>query len=99
MKNALEETVNAVYGELLQKHAADFCSCAQCRDDVIVHALNHARPRYIGTPIGAAVTRVNLSHNQARAEIAVLVYDAMKRVHANPRHGPGQSSTAGGGAR
>jgi hypothetical protein len=96
MKNALEETVGDIYAELLRKHSAEFCACPQCRDDVVVHALNHARPRYVGSQIGAAVTRVNLAHNQARAEIAVLVLDAMKRVRANPRHAT--SAQTGGGA-
>ena len=98
MKNALEETVAVVYDELFRAHRAEFCPCAQCRDDVIVHALNHARPRYIGSPIGAAVTRVGLERAQARAEIAVLVLDAMRRVQANPRHLSAAPLGTGGGA-
>ena len=88
MKNALEEMVGEVYAQLRGRNA-EFCSCERCHDDVIAQALNKARPRYIGgSPIGAAVTRVSLAGDQARAEIAVLVFDAMRRVHLNPRHGP-----------
>jgi competence protein ComFB len=88
MKNALEEMVGEVYRQLRGRNA-EFCSCERCHDDVIAQALNKARPRYIGgSPIGAAVTRVSLAGDQARAEIAVLVFDAMRRVHQNPRHGP-----------
>ena len=88
MKNVLEEMVAEVYAQLRARHP-EFCSCERCLDDVIAQALNKARPRYIGgSPIGAAVTRVSLSSDQARAEIAVVVFDAMRRVNANPRHGP-----------
>jgi competence protein ComFB len=99
MINALEETVNTIYAQLLDKHGTEFCSCVRCQDDVIAHALNNARPRYVGgSPLGAAVTRVSLSQDQARAEIAVLVLDAMRRVQLNPRHGPEDYDLLGGGA-
>jgi hypothetical protein len=87
MKNALEETVEQVF-EQLRAVDAGFCSCSQCQDDVITLALNKARPRYISGSIGAAVTRVALSHEQAKAEIAVLVLEAIRQVKATPRHGP-----------
>ena len=88
MKNALEETVANIYEQLRASHP-EFCSCAQCQDDVVAHALNHARPRYVaGSTLGAAVTRVALSQDSARSEITVLVYEAMRLVHSNPRHAP-----------
>jgi hypothetical protein len=86
MHNALEEVIGEVFDQV-SKGRARFCDCAQCRDDVITHALNQARPRYVsGSLIGSAVTRVALSHGQARAELAVLVLEAMRRVSARPRH-------------
>ena len=88
MKNVLEEAVHEVFEQLRLKEAG-FCACEKCHDDVITHTLNKARPRYIsGTGIGSAVTRVSLTQEQARAEIAVLVLEAMRRVQRNPRHGP-----------
>jgi competence protein ComFB len=87
MKNALEETVGQVFDQL-RAVDAEFCSCPQCHDDVLTLALNKARPRYISGSIGAAVTRVALSHEQARAEIAVLVLESIRQVKATPRHGP-----------
>lgn len=88
MKNALEESVMEVFTRLRATEAG-YCHCAQCEDDVVTHTLNKARPRYIsGSPVGSAVTRVALSQDQARAEIAVLVLEAMRRVQRNPRHGP-----------
>lgn len=88
MQNALEEVVRWTFASLVDSHPG-FCRCRQCTDDVLAHAMNHARPRYISsTNLGAAVTRVALSTDQARAEISVLVLDAMKKVAGNPRHGP-----------
>jgi hypothetical protein len=88
MKNALEEIAGEVFLQL-RKRDAGFCTCTQCRDDVITHALNKIRPRYIsGSPVGSAVTRVALDHWQARAELSVVTLDAMRRVARAPRHAP-----------
>ena len=86
--NALEESVYEVFYRLRDMEAG-YCHCPHCQDDVITHALNHAKPRYIsGAAVGAAVTRVSLTRDQAQAEVAVLVLEAMRRVQRNPRHGP-----------
>ena len=99
MKNVLEEAVGEIF-EQLRDHEAGFCACEQCHDDVVTHALNKARPRYIsGSAVGSAVTRVSLAQEQARAEIAVLVLEAMRRVQRNPRHGPEGFISLGGAVR
>jgi len=88
MQNVLEESVFEVFLRLRDQEAG-YCHCPHCQDDVITHALNNARPRYIsGQGIGSAVTRVKLSRDQAQAEVAVIVLEAMRRVQRNPRHGP-----------
>ena len=87
MINAIEEVVREVYQQVREREAnAGFCSCAQCEDDVIRHTMNHLRPRYVGTAVGSAVTRVSLALEQARAEVAVVILDAMRRVAKNPLH-------------
>jgi len=92
MKNALEEVVKSSHEQLLRSHP-EFCTCEKCRDDVSTLALNHLRPRYVvGDPLGAAITRVLLEQDQAKTEVTVAVYDAMRRVAANPRHEPGRAS-------
>lgn len=86
MKNALEEIAGEVF-EQLRLRVAGFCTCSQCRDDVITHALNKIRPRYIsGSLVGSAVTRVALDQWQARAELSVVTIEAMRRVARAPRH-------------
>lgn len=91
MINAIEEVVREVYQQVKTREAttggsAAFCHCPQCEDDVIRHTMNHLRPRYVGTTVGSAVTRVSLSLEQVRAEVAVVILDAMKRVAKNPMH-------------
>lgn len=86
MRNALEEITDEEFTRL-RALDAEFCACAQCRDDVITRALNKIRPRYVsGAPIGAAVTRAALAHHQVRTELAVVLLDAMRVVRAQPRH-------------
>lgn len=95
MTNALEETVEDVLVQLAGRDAT-FCTCRQCHDDVVLRTLNKARPRYIsGSPIGSAVTRAALAQEQSKAEIAVLVLEAMSLVRDHPRHGPNASRSGG----
>lgn len=87
MINALEEVVRGTF-RTLRDGDATYCRCQRCEDDVMTWAMNNAKPRYIGDlPLGAAVTRVALSQDGAKAEIAVVVLDAMRRIAAHPRHG------------
>lgn len=89
MINALEEVIREVYDSLRQQHP-EFCACERCQDDVRTYALNQTRPRYVQHDgLGAAVTRVALATDAARTEITVIVFDAMRRVAAAPRHEPG----------
>jgi len=84
--NALEDEVRSTY-ESLRSSNQEFCGCDRCRDDVVTLALNTAKPKYVvGDPLGAAVTRVSLQWRQLRAELAVIVLDAMRRVARSPHH-------------
>lgn len=86
MKNLVEEVVREIHGELL-KRGGPFCTCAQCADDVTTYVLNQLRPRYANTAQGWALANLELRSDQGRAELAVRVMDAMRRVAASPRHG------------
>lgn len=87
MYNILEVTLGKLRDEMLGKYP-QFCACEQCKDDTLTWALNHCRPKYVtGTrPLGNALTAVELALDQSRAELTVIVFDAMRRVAANPRH-------------
>jgi competence protein ComFB len=100
MKNLVEEEVRTLYQELRLKEPS-FCSCERCRDDVLSLALNHLQPRYVSGsfPAWEAITRVELAREQRRAQLAVIVLEAMRRVGQNPNHPPagGAPSAPGGG--
>ena len=95
MTNALAAAVQSIHRELRQKHP-EFCSCSRCEDDVLALALNQTKPRYVSenATLGNVVTGVHLSYGQLRAELTVLVFDAMRRVASSPRHDTGGSTPA-----
>lgn len=89
MINALETVVRQMYTDLRASQGAASCACEQCQDDVVSLVLNHARPRYVTTgrrSVGATVTRVNLASEGTRAELTVLILDAMRTVGTRPQH-------------
>lgn len=100
MFNVLEVAVRALQDELLLKYP-QFCACERCRDDALTFALNHIRPRYVtgNRALGIALTNLELSRDQTRAELVVAIYDALRRVAAKPSHGPEQHVSAGDAAR
>ena len=86
MKTPLERAVREVHAKLTETHP-EFCSCEQCTDDVVALVMNQTRPRYTTTGLGWAVEAADLETDQVRAELSVLVFDAMRRVAEEPRHG------------
>lgn len=92
MKNLLEELVAREYERL---RPSDFCGCPQCRDDVIVFALNRLPPRYVAGSPGDVVTNVALHRDQPIADISVVLVEAFRRVRSAPR--PGHAGAAPGG--
>jgi competence protein ComFB len=88
MTNLIEESLEEHYAQLKGK-VAGFCGCAQCKDDVLTMALNQIRPRYTsGARRGSVITRAELQLDQARAEVMVVMLDALRKVAAAPRHVP-----------
>ncbi len=85
-QNWVERSVGELVASLASR-VPTLCACEQCRADVVLLALNQARPRYAAdATLGGAVTRVELDSDQARTELTVLVLEAMRQVAANPRH-------------
>ena len=87
MHNLLEDALGKLRDELLAKFP-QYCACQQCKDDTLTWALNHSRPKYItgSRPMGNALTAAELALDQSRAELTVIILDALRRVAANPRH-------------
>lgn len=89
MVNVLEDVVRKMYADLRASQGATACTCEQCQDDVVTLVLNHARPRYVttgGRAVGAAVTRVQMAQEATRAELTVLILNAMRTVGTKPQH-------------
>jgi competence protein ComFB len=86
VRNASEAAVRSVYQSLRTRYA-EYCACERCQEDVMSLALNHTKPRYVSDAgIGEVITGVNLTYDQMKAELTVIVFDAMRKVAANPRH-------------
>jgi len=86
MKNLLEGAVLGIYAELVAK-TPGACTCESCKEDALAYVLNKTRPRYSGgTDTGMALIALDLQKDQTRAQLAVVVLDAINRVASNPRH-------------
>jgi competence protein ComFB len=85
MRSPLERVVRELHVNLTEAHP-EFCACEQCADDVVALVMNQTRPRYTTTGLGWAVEAADLDTDQVRAELSVLVFEAMHRVAEQPRH-------------
>jgi competence protein ComFB len=85
MKNIIEGVVRELHGELRLTHPG-FCACTKCADDVVALVLNHSQPRYATTDTGWALANLEVWSDERRAELSVLVLDAMRKVAESPRH-------------
>jgi competence protein ComFB len=84
VKNMLEEVVAREY-EQLKTNIPDFCGCDMCRDDVMVYTLNRLPPRYVAQRTGEVLTNLTIGSDQPRADVSVVLLEALRRVHADPR--------------
>ena len=63
-----------------------FCTCDQCRMDVICYALNRTAPRYISSNRGASrVQWEGIEYQQELADVTALIHDGLKKVNHNLR--------------
>ena len=92
MRSPLERAVREVHARLVESHT-EFCACEQCADDVVALVMNQTKPRYTTTGLGWAVEAADLDTDQVRAELSVLVFDAMRRVAEEPRHPASENVT------
>jgi len=81
--------------ERLRPTISGFCGCPQCRDDVLVYALNRLAPRYVAAPEGEVISSVALQREQPKADVSIVLLEAFRRVGSAPRPGHGGSSPGG----
>jgi len=66
--------------------AGKFCTCDQCKMDVICYVLNRTPPRYIVSNRGASRSlEEGIEWQQQAADIAALIHDGLKQVNHNLR--------------
>ncbi len=94
IRNLVEEHVVGAY-DTLRTHFPAFCGCELCRADVLVFALNRVPARYVATIEGQAVSEVFLEKDQSRAEIEVVVMEAIRKVTMAPRCARARASGGG----
>jgi len=68
------------------ENAGKFCTCDQCKMDVICYVLNRTPPRYIVSNRGASRSlEEGIESQQQAADIAALIHDGLKQVNHNLR--------------
>ena len=80
----VNEKENWIIGELdnqLRLHP-DVCTCSECVLDMTALALNHTKPNYRVTLLGAIYAMAE--DDVTKAEIQTAVENAITQVHKNP---------------
>ncbi len=82
--NVMEEQVERVFDSM--KADFDCCTCDVCRCDMIAFALNNVRPKYVVTPSGELIGRVDSVSSQNSSDIVAALTKASMIISKNPRH-------------
>ena len=91
LHNTLEATVISKVDEIFEAlntegNNGKFCTCRQCRMDVICYVLNRTPPHYIVSNRGASRVLVeDIGRQQQTADISALIYEGLKQVSDNLR--------------
>ena len=91
LHNTMEDKVISRAGQIFDDFEKDgnqdkYCTCNQCRMDIICYALNRLTPHYILSHRGVSrVYNEDLDGQQQAADITALIHEAIKRVNHNQR--------------
>jgi competence protein ComFB len=81
MEDIVRELTEEIFTDPELSGRDTFCSCYQCKNDVMCYVLNRINPIYIFTSRGASHFKMNYLDNlQRRADIAALIYKGIKKV-------------------
>jgi competence protein ComFB len=84
LRNLMEDAV--AYAIVDLHKSCDFCSCEQCRLDILALALNQLPPRYVVTDLGDTYSRADMLETQKEVDILGAVLNAVNVVRQHPRH-------------
>lgn len=86
MEEIVTETVSDLFDDEEKEHRQGFCTCYQCRIDVVCYVLNRIKPQYMLSGRGLAHLKSDYKNNlQKMADLMGLVNDAIKKVDATKR--------------
>ena len=88
--------VDEIFRTLVEEESKKFCTCNQCRVDVICYALNRLPPHYIVSHRGVSRARrdiVSIKQQQQTADVVAMIHEGLKKVSHNQR--PSVSHVAG----
>ena len=91
LHNTVEDIVIARVNEIFialdkEGNAENFCTCNQCKMDIICYALNRMWPRYIVSSRGAARAQWDgIEKQQQLADITALIHQGFRQVNHNQR--------------
>jgi competence protein ComFB len=103
-RNTIKDKVISKVEEIFEaldkdENAGKFCTCDQCKIDVICYVLNRTPPRYIVSNRGASRSlEEGIGWQQQTADIASLIYDGLTRINHNLRPNFTHSSEKGASA-
>jgi len=99
MEDIVVARVNDIF-EAIDKDGSErkYCTCNQCRMDIVCYALNRVRPHYIVSNRGASRVRSDtIERQQQIADITAMIHEGFKQVNHNQRpffdHAPGEGGT------
>ena len=98
LHNTIEDIVisrvDEIFKTLSEEGNRKFCTCSQCRMDVICYALNRLPPHYIVSHRGASRThRENIEQQQHTADISAMLHEGLIQVNENMRPNCSHHST------
>ena len=83
-RNLMELLLEELFDEMGEQ--LDCCKCEICRSDVVALALNNLPPRYVSTPTGEMMTKLDQITLQKKADALAALAQAAGVIKASPRH-------------
>ncbi len=87
-KNILEDLITYKLDELID--ATGVCKCDRCRTDIIAISLNKLPSRYVSSPGGDIMARIQSMDDQMQANITSTILKAIEVVKKKPHHERGE---------
>lgn len=84
-KNLMEDIVLQNVDSVMT--TSPYCTCDECKTDVIAYALNHLQPHYVATRQGRLIVELQSYEMQFRADVMTALSQAVEVVGKNPHHG------------